>query len=309
MTTISAKIIADSVSQAGIRLTSLQLRYPRFIHAELMTHRAFSRNASSSRAIPVSRLIDDMRRDPAMPIHWGKNQKGMQADEECNERVNLGPSMGLAHEFLASSSEAWIHAMNQAIAVAEAFDAAGFHKQVVNRLLEPFSHINVLVTATDFANFFALRLHKDAEPHIRILAGEMKAAMDTSIPTELHPGEWHLPYVTKEDWAQFPPDLIEGGDGYSYDEALENLMKVSVARCARLSYLTYEGKRSWLSDDIALYEKLVVAEPMHASPAEHQATPDTYSQEYQDWDTPSQHGNLRGWRQHRKMLANEAVPG
>jgi hypothetical protein len=203
--TITAKIIADSVSPQQVRLTTIQLRYPRFIHAEFMTHRVFSRNASSSRAIPVDRLIKDVMEDPAMPIYWGKNQKGMQAEQECDTPVQYGiiprsNHIGAWNEAAyITNEEAWLKARDNAVGMARAFTQAGYHKQIVNRLLEPFCHINVVVTATEWSNFFALRDHEGAQPEIRELAQWMKEAMKRSTPHRLEPGDWHVPYLTEEE--------------------------------------------------------------------------------------------------------------
>ena len=274
--TIEVKGIKDSISPNEIRLTSFQLRYPRFIHAEFMTHRVFSRNASSSRAIPVKKQIEAIIADPAIPIHWGKNQKGMQAEFECNEAVKLA---GL--DF--SNRDAWLYAMERAIEIAEAFDKAGYHKQIVNRLLEPFSHINVLCSSTTYSNFLALRDHKDAMPEIQQLAVGIKEYLNNTTPYKLKPTEWHLPYV----------DTTDG-----------EFVKQSVARSARVSYLTFDMKPSTLEDDLALYDKLVSSKPLHASPAEHPATPDHKLQDG-SWLNPSKHGNLTGYIQYRKLLVGE----
>jgi thymidylate synthase ThyX len=309
--TISAKIIADSISPDNIRLTTMQLRYPRFIHAEFMTHRMFSRNASSSRAIPVERLIKDVMDDTAMPIHWGKNQKGMQADKECDERV-MSWHFDAPYGASWTNKEAWLFARDNAIKVAKAFDEAGYHKQIVNRLLEPFSHINVLVTATDYANFFALRDHKDAQPEIRELAQQMRAAMWNSTVKTLKAGEWHLPYVNDEDWIS-ASDLVQPGtpDGDQvYRQKLDLMTRVSVARCARVSYLTQEGKKPTIEEDIALFQRLIGSHPLHASPAEHQATPDdNMGLNCIDWLHPELHGNFNGWIQYRKTLPGEYMEG
>lgn len=277
MTTISAKVIADSVNRRDDRLTTMQLRYPRFIHAEFMTHRQFSRNASSSRAVPVSRLIADIIKDPAMPLHWGKNQKGMQAEEECEALVSAridGKNMAV------SNRRAWQLAMDHALEAARAFDEAGYHKQVVNRLLEPFSHINVIVSSTEWSNFFALRLHKDAEPHIRMLAEKMREALDASVPVQAGLNYIHAPYTDGLDRQQ-------------------DKLPASVARCARVSYLTHEGKVPDLEMDKTLAMKLIGATPLHASPAEHQAWPDDKHESRQLW------GNFKGWIQYRKTLQGE----
>ena len=199
--TISVKVIADSINEQGNRLTTLQLRYPRFIHAELMTHRKFSRNASSSRAIPVKRIIADIQEDPAIPMHWGKNIPGMQAKDQIDEPVLIPVLVDLdvSHSDV-SKEQAWLIARDRVIRIAEGFDNAGYHKQIVNRLLEPWSHINVLVTATEFKNFFHLRSHEDAQPEIRILSDMMRLEMEKSQPVLLDPGEWHLPYIRPQDW-------------------------------------------------------------------------------------------------------------
>lgn len=285
MTTIRAKVIADSVCQhSGNRLTTMQLRYPRFIHAEFMTHRQFSRNASSSRAIPVERMIQDIIEDTAMPLHWGKNQKGMQASEECDAQVKVHDD-GF-HVFTGTREEAWTVARDNAINIARRFHEAGYHKQVVNRLLEPFMHINVVVSSTEWSNFFALRDHADAEPHIAILARAMKKAMDQSEPAILSYGMWHVPYSGDHD------------EGVSYTDNPVYIQK-SVARCARVSYRTHEGKEPTIAEDLELYGRLVQTKPLHASPAEHQATPDPYGESRGQW------GNFVGWKQYRKTLPGE----
>lgn len=283
--TISAKIVADSVSPHGIRLTTMQLRYPRFIHSEFMTHRVFSRNASSSRAIPVAKMIEDLRRDPAMPIYWGSNKPGMQAGEE------------LDGQDLRDAQNYWLDAMNLAINEAEKLVELGLHKQIANRILEPWAHINVVVTATDWANFFALRAHEDAQPEIRALTLSMAAAMSDSTPNHLVPGQWHLPYVNQETL-----DTI-GGTSLPW---LETARKVSVSRCARVSYFTHDGRDTSIEEDTALYDRLLVSEPLHASPAEHQATPDRIAYQ-RGWGCKEFHGNLRGWIQFRKTLEGEFV--
>lgn len=276
--TITAKVVADSVSRQGKRITTLQLRYPRFIHAEFMTHRAFSRNASSSRAIPVAKVIEDVMNDPAMPSHWGKNQPGMQAREEHNQLVIVGyDSWNEPSE--KTREQAWLRARDKAVEAAEMFSRAGYHKQIVNRLLEPFQHINVLVTATEWDNFFELRDHPDAQPEIMLLAKAMRWAMDESTPIVLSAMEWHLPFVFNWERVELPANL---------------LLKLSTARCARVSYNNHDGSAPNVEKDLDLYEKLIVAEPLHASPCEHQAKPATHA------DIQSR--NFRGWIQHREYV-------
>lgn len=295
--TISAKIIADSVSPQGHRLTTFQLRYPRFIHAEFMTHRQFSRNASSSRAIPVERMIKDILDDTAMPIYWGSHKPGMQAGEE------------LTGEDLEFVKAMWLNSRDDAIHYARKMIARGLHKQIANRVLEPYGHINVVVTATSWANFFALRAHVDAQPEIKALAEAMQEAIQSSKPVLLQPGQWHLPYIRQTDVTH--DSFFSKGGRLLRDEMMDILKKVSIARCARVSYLTHDGRPTTIEEDVALYEKLVVSQPLHASPAEHQATPDEYVDTgfmgVHGSANRHQHGNFTGWRQLRKMLSNEYV--
>lgn len=252
--TIAAKVIADSIADGCPRITTLQLRYPRFIHSEMMTHRAFSRNASSSRAIPVDRLIKDVVDDPAMPIHWGSNKPGMQAGEEVKETYWC--------------EEEWLNARDDAVYRAKEMVALGLHKQIVNRILEPFAHINVLVTATDWDNFFALRDHPDAQPEIAELALAMREAMAGSEPEHLPYGEWHTPYE--------PCGFKE----------------VSAARCASVSYKTVDGKPMTVDKALAIYDKLAGSDPKHLSPFEHVATPCPFGDKEKT-------GNFTRWEQWR----------
>ncbi len=281
---ISAKVICDSISPSGVRLTTLELQYHRFVHSEMMTHRMFSRNASSSRAIPTTKMLEQIRSNPAMPIHWGKNQPGMQAREEI--------------ECPPLAQDVWKYASELAVDRAYELKDLDTHKQIVNRVLEPFQWISVVVTATEWDNFFKLRLHKDAQPEMMVLAEHMKKAMDESIPTELHPGEWHLPYV----------DLADFDDsGHPISEAI----KCSVARCARLSYLNHDNSTPDIVKDIALADMLLAAG--HLSPFEHIATPMDFAKDtfelawengvtHKDRDNNFWSGNFRGFLQYRKLL-------
>lgn len=279
--TISAKIVEDSISPSKNRLTTMQLCYPRWIHAEFLTHRVFSRNASSSRAIPVAKMLEMVRSDPASPIHWGKNQPGMQAACE----LDMHPKRYV--------QSLWLQAAQAAAGFAERMEAEGAHKQIVNRILEPFQHIQVIVTATEWENFFALRAHKDAQPEIQALAVMMREAMNERNPTALKRDEWHLPYVTTS----------ERNDALLVKDNL--LVKLSAARCARVSYLTHDGAIPKIAADLTLYERLVGSAPIHASPIEHQATPDHFDSIDDEWKCPHLHGNLRGWIQYRKTVEQQ----
>ena len=256
----SVTVIEDSLTQlTGTRLCTLQLRYWRAIHSEFMTHRVLSRNASSSRAIPTEKLLEQVEEFPACPVHWGKNQPGMQAHEEHTEFVKH-PITGE----LLTREEAWREAARSSSAWAREFSAAGYHKQIVNRLIEPASFISVVVSATQWDNFFALRDHADAQPEIRDLAVTMKEAMDASSLRVVHTGKmkdprnWHLPYV----------QMVERMDP---SNTISDLLAMSAARCARVSYLTHDKLSPKKADDIALYRRLVESKPLHASPLEHQA--------------------------------------
>ncbi len=277
---IQATILADSISEAGVRLTTMELVYPRFIHSELMTHRVFSRNASSSRAIPTKRAIKMIRENPAVPASWRMNQAGMQGYEVASEETTL------------SAQEVWLAAMEDAIRHAEAMDALGIHKQVVNRITEPFSHIKVVVTSVYWDNWFGLRDHPAADPTIAALAAAMRQAYDASEPKLLRRDEWHLPYITEQELAIHGVNLCK---------------KISAARCARTSYNNHDGSKTTVQGDVDLHDRLLVDQPIHASPAEHQATPDFRVNARGMWMNPDKHGNLHGWQQYRKFLDSENI--
>jgi hypothetical protein len=231
-----------------------------------MTHRLFSRNASSSRAIPIEKMIEWVESDPVIPIHWGAKKKGMQAGNE------------IEHKSIAQL--AWLGAFKTVLSFAKVLDHLGLHKQIVNRIIEPWSHINVILTATEFDNFFWLRCHKDAQPEIQKLAVLMARARRDSVPVSLPEGAWHLPYVLNAEKHLYPIELQ---------------LKMSVARCCRVSYLTMEGKPAEPEKDFALHDQLLTDK--HMSPFEHcaQATDDA-----NHW-----YGNFRGWKQYRKTIPNE----
>lgn len=282
--TIEAKIICDSVGPNGIRLTTFVLKYPRFIHSEFMTHRAFSRNASSSRAIPFEKQVEMIKEDMAMPLEFRKNQKGMQAGE-----------------VIANQEEAirkWRVAGELAIEQAQYLHELGVHKQYVNRLLEPYSHITVIVTATEYANFFALRHHSAAQPEIAELAKQMWEAYKVNKPKQLGTNEWHLPFVTEEERAK----VVGTVDSAEYVTGINELIKISVARCARVSYNNHDGTNTTLEQDLKLYDRLLGQQPIHASPAEHQAQALPITPGIVKWS-----GNLKGWTQFRQTLKDQNI--
>ena len=297
---IRARIVADSINAQGNRITTFELKYPRYIHSEVMTHRMFSRNASSSRAIPVATFVKQIKEQPAHPIHWGLNQAGMQANKEWTPDVDDFGDWTPYYE--------WQQAAQAAVKHAEELAGENIHKQVSNRLLEPFQYMNTVVTATEYDNWFMLRDHKDAQPEIRELAVVMKSAMEVQSPEKLSHDEWHLPYVDVNDFED-------------YDTAL----KCSASRCARVSYLNHDKSKPSVEKDIELYNMLAVRpyddgkghilaenDPIHLSPLEHQAHPMDITMGCVDWDIGTTHmdvkndqlwsGNFRGWIQARQLL-------
>ncbi len=275
---ITAKIIQDSLSPAGVRITTLELEYPRFIHSEFMTHRVFSRNAASSRAIPIAKMIAQVENKPARPYEWGANQSGMQAGE-----VLTGLRM---HKAIA----AWNAAARSACESAEKLQALGLHKQIVNRVLEPFQTMKTVVTATEWENFFELRNHKDAQPEIQVLARIMADVMDASEPLQLQKGEWHVPYVER---------AINGDDSIIYIASngehltTEQALMISSSSCAQVSYRLLDDS---LVKALFVYNRLVNSRPIHASPFEHQALASS------EMGPKQFSGNLRGFVQYRKTL-------
>lgn len=311
---IKATVIADSVHpETGTRITTFELVYPRFIHSEFMTHRVFNRNASSSRAIPTAKFIEQVRNEPVMPSHWGKNQKGMQAEEELTPLE------------IVDATFAWKQAATSAAIYAEILRRGQVHKQIVNRILEPFTHIRVVVTSTSWANFYGLRDHKDAQPEIRELAKAMRKAQEESSPKTLSYGHWHLPYITHSDRVgayNFCKCNRVTRDEPSIAEMYGLLLKVSAARCARASYNNFEGRPSTIEEDLGLFAKLVENQPIHASPTEHQATPMNLGEKYvnnmnpvtweqgvtsMDKEGNLYSGNLLHFIQFRKLIPGETI--
>lgn len=285
---ITVKIIADSRSAVdGKRIITFELDYPRFIHGEFMTHRVFSRNGMSSRAVPVKKMIKQVRENPSKPIHWGKNQAGMQAQEELDEMTKDAVEVE------------WEEAAVNAAYYAKAMDDMKAHKQIVNRILEPFQWMKTVVTATEFDNFFWLRKHPDAQPEIKMLAEKMWMAMEESDPVTLKPGDWHTPYF---------------GDGYWLQDcgiSLEDALHISASCCAQVSYRKLDDS---LEKAKNIFNKLIESKPCHASPTEHQATPigeECVDLDYVTWPEGVTHmdkngdlwsGNFKGWVQHRQLI-------
>ena len=339
MKKIEAKIVADSISPQGHRITSMLLTYPRFIHGEIMTHRMFSRNSASSRAIPFEKMVKMVEEDPFIPIAWQKDHKGMQG----NDYIKTEDGLYVVTKY-------WLEARDKAVKAAKDLHSCNITKQLCNRLLEPYMWHTTLVTATEFENFFELRApkykfgnkiyhskrdwyndpiltsdhgfdgdafpHEDnmwwysinessAEIHIQALAESMWDAMNESTPKQLQAGEWHLPF------SRFIEDL-----------PLDTKIKVSVARAARLSYMTFEGNIDYTAD-LKLHDRLL--QSGHYSPFEHVARAMSdeeydsfykgklaldlpYSKSYpeiigtEDSDGHGWCNNFRGWIQYRYLI-------
>lgn len=284
------KIVADSLAPCGKRLTTITATYPRFIHAEVLTHRDRARNSASSRAIPWKKMMAAITENPVIPIRWGSEQKGMQTGGEI--------------EAVEEAETLWLEARDNAIESAQKLAALGVHKSLVNRLTEPFMWITVVMTATEWQNFFRLRCHPDAEIHFQKIAGMIRDELEASTPVTLEEGEWHLPFIQ--------PDEIANINGYFIDENgqmklhpfvpryIDILPKVSVARCARVSYLTHEGKRD-MEKDLELFDKLVQGSGFgHFSPHEHVA---------KACSTLVRSGPYIGWEQYRKSFPLENQEG
>lgn len=276
--TVTAKVIAHSISEEGVGAITMEWRNPRFIHSENMTHKVMSKNASSSRAIPLTRSRAEIRADPAYPEAWGANQRGMQAGED------------LAGWRLALTRGAWDLHRHVSLFCSWLTEKAGAHKQIGNRLTEAHSHITLVVTSVYWDNYLSLRDHPAADPTIQALAREVRKAITESTATLLAPGEWHLPYVLPEERHKYH---------------IGTLKQISAARCARVSYNNHgTNKLSTVEQDKALVRQLM-GTPMHASPFEHQLTPDRKVRGV--WLNPHLHGNTRGYIQQRKCLPNEAT--
>ena len=308
-TNITAKVVCDSISEQGIRLTTFEIEYPRIVMSEFNTHRSVSKNSSSSRAIPVSKMLEHTKSINLRPIYFGSKKSGMQAGEEI-----IGEDLEYAHAV-------WDSALASAIGQAELLDDCGVAKEVTNRLVEPFQLVKVVCTATDWENFFNLRLHPDSDPNICMLAYKMYQAMQESKPIKLKTGEWHLPYVNI-GW-NGKGEMCYADEDFNFVE-LEQAIKLSAASCASVSYRT-EGMTLEKADKI--FDMLIKAEVVHSSPLEHCATPvkpkfnelgkvRVNCSEPQSWEEGITHmnkqgelcsGNLRGFIQYRHLLPNNTA--
>lgn len=259
LTTPSARMIKDSISPQGHRLSTIETVIHRPMLPELNTHRKFSRNSASSRAIPFWKQKKQVLESPALPVKWATEQSGMQGGDPLGELE------------AAFAQSAWLKARDAAVEQAQALADLGVHKSIVNRLIEPYMYHRVILSSTEWENFFRQRCSPLAQPEIEAAANCIRAVYEDSTPVELGMGEWHTPYILDDE---------------KFD--IEDRKKISAARCARVSYLTHDGVRD-PSKDLELFERLTTAEPPHASPLEHVATPSMVR-------AP---GNFDGWRQLR----------
>lgn len=278
---ISAKIVADSINESGNRITSLVIVIPRIVLAELNTHRALSKNSASSRAIPFKKMLNLVQEEPFIPLAFQKDHKGMQGTEYFTEIADKNNCINM-----------WLDARDKAVASAKELSEFGVTKQLCNRILEPFMMHTVLITGTEWENFMALRNHQDAEIHIQAAAVKILEAMNASNPKLLKEGEWHIPFGENLDYERISKMHSENS---IIPEKLiyETMVEIATARCARVSYLNFEGKDDYEAD-VKLHDQLL--QSGHMSPFEHcaQAT---------SGDIIS--GNFVGWKQYRKVYAEE----
>lgn len=288
---IEAKIVADSINSHGCRITTFTVVFPRFILAEFNTHRAFSRNSASSRARPFQVMLKDVRDDPFIPIRWMSTHKGMQGTDYLDEK-----------ESQAAVAE-WLKARDLAVEQAIKLDKLKVTKQLVNRLLEPYMWHEVIVTATDYENFFALRAHADAEIHIAALAEAMLKAYNASTPVVLKSGEWHIPFADHMNQMKIELLFVDVKSSLSTAEQVEVAKRsIACARCARISYRPFGSEDCYdYSADLKLFNQLLSGG--HMSPLEHCAKAMT---EVEWLAYPNgQCGNFRGFIQYRKQFGNE----
>jgi thymidylate synthase ThyX len=287
---ITARVIADSLNRSGNRLTSLVITLPRIVLAEFNTHRAISRNSASSRAIPFKKMLEQVYKNPFVPTRFQQEHTGMQGTKYY---------VGDAEEAIQSE---WLSARDTAMLQAKALNELGVTKQLCNRLLEPFLYHTIIATATEWENFIALRAHDMAEIHIQDAAYKVLDALNNSTPKMLEPGQWHIPFGDKINTAKFEHlfDYDKQTDQWCWDlmdkerfSTQDLQIKIAVARCARVSYMNFEGKDDYKSD-IKLHDML--KESGHMSPFEHVAQVVTGVYES---------GNFKGFKQYRKTIEGE----
>lgn len=266
---IKAEIILDSIGEHGERLTTMAVQFPRFILAEFNKHRAFSNNARSTRAVPTSQLIEEVRSCPVLPEKWGSRQSGMSSGPELEGQ--------LRQEVEAAYREAAQSAAN----FAEKLYSLGLAKEYAGRIVENFTDTYVCVSSTEWQNFFSLRISPNAQTEIRLLAEQMRDCLENSTPNLVEYGQYHIPWLREED---IKLKLVEK-------------IYVSAARSARVSYKTFDdNKISTLEKDLELGARLL--KDRHSVCFEHQARSSNYS----DYNYRNLRGNFTGWAQVRKSI-------
>lgn len=279
-TGIQATVIADSISTTGARLTTIEATFPRLYLSQVGTHRVFSKNAASTRALPSNAILQQVEQSPYIPKKWGAEMRGMVARDVIPSGLD------------GRATATWLHARDEAVKCARRLMEFGVHHQQVNHLLTPWMWQTVLISSTTWSNFFALRIHADASEEMCELATKMRDALNASVPVERAPGNgiesWHLPYVTDEerDNPEFPPSQV---------------VCASVGRCARVSYLRHDGTRD-MARDVELALRL--CNDGHWSPFEHQATP--IGNSVVTSASLLRCGNFTGWAQYRKSFKGES---
>lgn len=308
MSQIEVKILAGSKTREGTKITTFLLLYHRFFHSEFMTHKVISKNAASSRAIPTSKLLDLVEKDPMLPVSVGKNKSGMQASEELEKEIS--------DRFI----ELWKELGVKVAADVKVMQELGPHKQIVNRPLEAWLPIKVVATATDWENFFELRDSEYAQPEFGLLAKMMRQAMDEYEYKELQDNEWHLPYIASED-KEYVSSIAPVADEY-----WKILCSLSAGRCARVTHALGGLSKKDIDEEINKGRELFILK--HMSPFEHQAKPWNVSDKidlnfsYRDnlnalttWlSTPNSLPpawadvrNLRGWRPLRSFIERSEI--
>lgn len=272
MQKITAKVILDSISEDGVRLTTLHLHYPRYILPEIDTHRMLSKNSRSSRARPINSVMKEVYDDPFIPSHWTAYQKGMQGEEITNPKAIEAYS-----NFVATLGRDIVDRIELFNEYCDKEGIPRLHKQVLNRYIENFASTDTIISGTDWENFFNLRISDKAEPHIRELAEAMKKAMLESTPKVVALGDYHLPYISKEEL-----------DNHFMTEC----KFASVARCARVSYAPFGSTTPDFDKDLELGRTLL--QNKHMSAFEHVATPLLHRSE--------RTSNFRGWKQFRQEV-------
>lgn len=296
-TMIKAKVLQHSITTTGDIIQSFEMDYQRFIHSEFLTHRVFSRNSASSRAIPVAKMVSLLDTQLAHPIHWGQNQAGMQAAVE------------LEGEARQATQDDWVRGSQYAGYIAKRMVDHGAHKQIANRVLEPYVHMKTVMTTTELINFKELRNHPDAQPEFKALAEAMEAALAESTPLELRVGELHVPYVDREVVGKGKNrKIIYSVNGIEVTP--EQALKLSASACAQVSYRVLN---MGLGKALGIYDRLVSSVPIHASPFEHQASPMgkikginfPMGVTHLDRNGAYWSGNFKGWVQNRQVLEQQ----